>query len=84
MLDARHAMPALFVRRSLGHASGFLWCDCLLQGDRDAPNWLKKLMVAKKLLVDDAPDMRPLTEALAHGYVYLHWISTGKCWQNWD
>lgn len=49
----------------------------LVKGDEGAPNWLAKLGVARKLLVDSAPHMRPDTDALAAGLVYLSWVSSG-------
>lgn len=49
----------------------------LVQGDRDAGNWLSKLAVVKNILVDSAPKMRPDLEALAYTFVYLTWIATG-------
>lgn len=48
-----------------------------VQGDRDAPSWLNKLSLAKKLLVDDAPMWRPDQVTLAHAFVYLSWVATG-------
>jgi hypothetical protein len=41
-------------------------------------SWLQKLEVAKELLVERAPDMRPGLEALAPVYIYLQWIATGS------
>jgi phosphoglucan,water dikinase len=49
----------------------------LVEGDRDAANWLAKLGVARKLLVDAAPRMRPDTDALAAALVYLSWVNSG-------
>jgi phosphoglucan, water dikinase len=49
----------------------------LVVGDRDAPNWLAKLGVAKRVLVDEADRARPGMDALAGAYVYLQWITTG-------
>lgn len=49
----------------------------LVRGDEKAPNWLSKLGVAKELLVDSAPRLRPDLDALIHGFVYLQWVSTG-------
>ncbi len=46
-------------------------------GDEKAPNWLGKLGVAKQVLVDDAVRARPGVDALAAGYVYLQWVTTG-------
>jgi hypothetical protein len=49
----------------------------LVMGDEGAPNWLAKLGVARRLLVDSAPRMRPDTEALAAALVYLSWVNSG-------
>jgi phosphoglucan,water dikinase len=49
----------------------------LVRGDEHAANWLKKLEVAKKVLVDEAERARPGVEALAAGFVYLQWVTTG-------
>lgn len=49
----------------------------LVEGDRDAGSWRKKLEVLKSLLVDDAPDGRPGSDALAHAAVYVQWINAG-------
>jgi len=49
----------------------------LVEGDRDAPSWLNKLSLAKKLLVDDAHMWRPDYVTLAHAFVYLSWVATG-------
>ncbi|PRW57887.1 water chloroplastic isoform A [Chlorella sorokiniana] len=49
----------------------------LVAGDRDAPNWLSKLEVLKTLLVDQAPEMRPQLDAVAHAYIYIQWMATG-------
>ncbi len=49
----------------------------LVKGDEKAANWLGKLGVAQQLLVDSAPRMRPETDALAAGLVYLSWVNSG-------
>jgi phosphoglucan,water dikinase len=49
----------------------------VVEGDRGAGSWLKKLGVAKALLVDAAPGGRPGAEALAHAFVYLSWVASG-------
>eukprot|EP00879_Flechtneria_rotunda_P026126 GHRR01027827.1.p1 GENE.GHRR01027827.1~~GHRR01027827.1.p1 ORF type:complete len:138 (-),score=46.25 GHRR01027827.1:596-1009(-) len=49
----------------------------LVVGDEKAPNWLSKLGVLKKVLVDDAQRARPDVDALAAGFVYLQWVATG-------
>lgn len=49
----------------------------LVKGDEKAPNWLSKLGVVKKELVDEADRARPDVPELAAGYVYLQWITTG-------
>lgn len=49
----------------------------LVKGDKNAGNWLNKLELTKKLLVDDAPRMRPESDTLACVYVYLTWVATG-------
>lgn len=49
----------------------------LVRGDEHAANWLKKLEVAKTVLVDEAVRARPSVEALAAGFVYLQWVTTG-------
>lgn len=49
----------------------------LVTGDEGAPNWLAKLGVAQRLLVDAAPRMRPETDALAAALVYLSWVNSG-------
>ena len=43
-----------------------------------ACSWLRKLEVAKQLLVDEESMMKPGEEALAAAYIYLHWIATGS------
>lgn len=49
----------------------------LVKGDERAASWLAKLGVAKELLVDAAPRMRPDTDALAAALVYLSWVNSG-------
>ncbi len=49
----------------------------LVAGDKDKGNWLGKLGVAKQVLVDDCPRLRPGLDALVPGYVYLQWVATG-------
>lgn len=49
----------------------------LVEGDKGAANWLAKLGVARALLVDAAPRMRPETDALAAAFVYLSWVNSG-------
>ena len=49
----------------------------LVEGDSKAPSWLKKLELAKTMLVDDAEMWRPDHDALAHTFVYLSWVATG-------
>ncbi|KAI8466100.1 MAG: pyruvate phosphate dikinase [Monoraphidium minutum] len=49
----------------------------LVRGDERAPNWLGKLGVARALLVDAAPKMRPDVDALASALVYLSWVNSG-------
>lgn len=49
----------------------------LVKGDEKAPNWLAKLGVVKKELVDEAVRARPDVPELAAGYVYMQWITTG-------
>lgn len=43
----------------------------IVKGDEGAPNWLRKLEVAKHVLVDEAHRARPDVDALAAGFVYL-------------
>jgi hypothetical protein len=63
------SVPLLSSMRNTAHCCccRCLWCS-----------WLKKLDVAKQLLVDDLAVVRPGEEALAAAYIYLHWISTGS------
>ncbi|KAL4852989.1 Phosphoglucan [Chlorella vulgaris] len=49
----------------------------LVEGDRDAANWLAKMEVVKKLLVDSAPELRPELDALAAADIYMQWVATG-------
>lgn len=49
----------------------------LVQGDERAPSWLQKLDVVKRVLVDDAWEKKPDTDALANAYIYMQWIATG-------
>lgn len=49
----------------------------LVAGDEGAPNWLAKLGVARRLLVEAAPRMRPDADALAAAFVYLSWVNSG-------
>jgi len=49
----------------------------LVKGDEGAANWLGKLGVARTLLVDAAPRMRPDIDALAAALVYLSWVNSG-------
>ena len=49
----------------------------LVEGDKAEGNWLGKLKLAKKVLVDEAPRMRPDLEALAYAFVYLTWVASG-------
>ncbi|KAF6253313.1 pyruvate phosphate dikinase [Scenedesmus sp. NREL 46B-D3] len=49
----------------------------LVRGDEKAANWLRKLEVAKAVLVDEPARARPGVEALAAGFVYLQWVTTG-------
>jgi hypothetical protein len=50
-------------------------CFCV-----QAPNWLSKLGVVKKELVDEADRARPDVPELAAGYVYLQVGSIYRCW----
>jgi phosphoglucan,water dikinase len=50
----------------------------LVQGDRDASNWLKKLELARDVIVDRDCGMRPDLEVLASSFVYLTWVSNGS------
>lgn len=50
----------------------------LVQGDRDASNWLKKLELARNIIVDRDCAMRPGLEAIAYSFVYLTWVSNGS------
>lgn len=50
----------------------------LVQGDRDASNWLKKLELARDVIVDRDCGMRPGLEAIASSFVYLTWVSNGS------
>lgn len=49
----------------------------LVQGDERAPSWLQKLDVVKRVLVDEAWDKKPDSDALAYAYIYMQWIATG-------
>jgi len=50
----------------------------LVEGDQHASNWLKKLELAKDVIVDRDVGMRPGLEALASSFVYLTWVSNGS------
>ncbi len=50
----------------------------LVQGDQEASNWLKKLELARDVIVDRDCGMRPGLEALASSFVYLTWVSNGS------
>lgn len=49
----------------------------MVDGDRQAANWLSKLELAHRLLVEEATEKRPDLDAAAHVFVYLTWINTG-------
>eukprot|EP00195_Chlamydomonas_chlamydogama_P004953 CAMPEP_0202902464 /NCGR_PEP_ID=MMETSP1392-20130828/16864_1 /ASSEMBLY_ACC=CAM_ASM_000868 /TAXON_ID=225041 /ORGANISM="Chlamydomonas chlamydogama, Strain SAG 11-48b" /LENGTH=1205 /DNA_ID=CAMNT_0049589227 /DNA_START=175 /DNA_END=3794 /DNA_ORIENTATION=- len=49
----------------------------LVKGDKEASNWLSKLGLQKRMLVDRKPRMRPGVDELAYCYVYATWINTG-------
>ncbi|KAG1668382.1 hypothetical protein FOA52_004892 [Chlamydomonas sp. UWO 241] len=49
----------------------------VVEGDKGAANWLKKLVLVKELLVDRNPMMRPGLEELAYCFVYTTWINSG-------
>ena len=44
---------------------------------RVAGSWRKKLEVVARVLVEDAPEGRPATDALAFAAVYLQWVNSG-------
>ena len=50
----------------------------IVQGDREAGNWLSKLELAKNTIVDRSCNMRPPLETLAHAFIYLTWVSNGS------
>jgi phosphoglucan,water dikinase len=50
----------------------------LVEGDRDAGNWLGKLEVVKSIIVDRQCNMRPPLDTLAYSFVYLTWVSNGS------
>ncbi|GFR50578.1 hypothetical protein Agub_g12852 [Astrephomene gubernaculifera] len=49
----------------------------LVRGDAEAPSWLKKLSLQKRLLVDAPPACRPRLPELAAVYVYATWVGNG-------
>uniref|UniRef100_A0A7R9VQR9 CBM20 domain-containing protein n=2 Tax=Chlamydomonas euryale TaxID=1486919 RepID=A0A7R9VQR9_9CHLO len=49
----------------------------VVEGDKEAANWLKKLDLTKQLLVDRPPMMRPGLDELSHSFVYTTWINSG-------
>ncbi|CAA0840857.1 Phosphoglucan- water dikinase- chloroplastic [Striga hermonthica] len=49
----------------------------LVEGDRDARNWWRKLEVVRQLVVENIDDDKRL-EALTYSAIYLKWINTGQ------
>ncbi|KAL6504566.1 Phosphoglucan, water dikinase, chloroplastic [Orobanche gracilis] len=49
----------------------------LVEGDRNARNWWRKLEVVRELLVENFADEKRL-EALTYSAIYLKWINTGQ------
>ncbi|KAL6504915.1 Phosphoglucan, water dikinase, chloroplastic [Orobanche hederae] len=49
----------------------------LVEGDRNARNWWRKLEVVRELVVENFADEKRL-EALTYSAIYLKWINTGQ------
>ncbi|GFP87620.1 phosphoglucan water dikinase chloroplastic [Phtheirospermum japonicum] len=49
----------------------------LVEGDRNARNWWRKLEVVRELVVESIEDEKHL-EALTYAAIYLKWINTGQ------
>eukprot|EP00887_Chlorella_sp_A99_P004965 scaffold4.g4965.t1 len=70
MQSNNHTRERQGVWRTEGLAPGSA-ALAIVEGDRGAANWLGKLEALTRLLVDDAPQMRPDFDTLANAYIYI-------------